>query len=69
MFIYFLSFILFCNVHLHLVFHRCRDEWLGIDGMVTQKNPDENVNHLPSATSCIDGNSNEESLNNSKRFL
>lgn len=28
---------------------------MGVDGMVTQKNPDENVNHLPSATSCKNG--------------
>lgn len=27
----------------------CRNELLGLEGMVTQKNPDENVNHLPSA--------------------
>lgn len=26
-----------------------RSDWLGLDGLVTQKNPDENVNHLPSA--------------------
>lgn len=25
----------------------CRDDWLGLDGMVKQKNPDENVNHIP----------------------
>lgn len=28
----------------------CRSDWVGLDGMVTQKNPDENVNHLPSVT-------------------
>lgn len=27
-----------------------RSEWIGLHGMVTQKNPDENVNHLPSVT-------------------
>ncbi|XP_065169349.1 dentin sialophosphoprotein isoform X2 [Atheta coriaria] len=24
-----------------------KDDWLGLDGMVKQKNPDENVNHIP----------------------
>lgn len=28
------------------------DDWQGLDGMVIQKNPDENVNHLPSAAIC-----------------
>ncbi|KAL1492012.1 hypothetical protein ABEB36_012518 [Hypothenemus hampei] len=37
-----------------------KDEWLGVDGMVTQKNPDENVNHLPSAATCINGLRNVE---------
>lgn len=32
----------------------CRNELLGLEGMVTQKNPDENVNHLPSAApQCV----------------
>lgn len=37
----------------------CRNELLGLEGMVTQKNPDENVNHLPSAApQCVvDGTS------------
>lgn len=26
-----------------------RSDWLGLEGLVTQKSPDENVNHLPSA--------------------
>nr|XP_023012825.1 dentin sialophosphoprotein isoform X1 [Leptinotarsa decemlineata] len=30
-----------------------KDEWQGLDGMVTQKNPDENVNHLHSAAPCV----------------
>lgn len=40
-----------------LVSFFCRNELLGLEGMVTQKNPDENVNHLPSAApqSVVDG--------------
>lgn len=39
------------------MFAICRNELLGLEGMVTQKNPDENVNHLPSAApeSVVDG--------------
>ncbi|KAH1022431.1 hypothetical protein HUJ04_011835 [Dendroctonus ponderosae] len=36
------------------------NEWLGVDGMVTQKNPDENVNHLPSTANCKNGVANGE---------
>ncbi|XP_072379276.1 uncharacterized protein [Diabrotica undecimpunctata] len=54
-----------------------KEDWHGLDGMVTQKNPDENVNHLPSATTCIvDGvnggdhsNPNKRNLANSRRSL
>lgn len=47
-----------------------RNEWQGLDGMVTQKNPDENVNHLPSAASCVvDGiNASGDSLD-AKRYM
>ncbi|XP_008201293.1 dentin sialophosphoprotein isoform X2 [Tribolium castaneum] len=30
-----------------------KNDLLGLDGMVIQKNPDENVNHLPSAAPCV----------------
>lgn len=37
--------------------------------MVTQKNPDENVNHLPSADTCmVDGVTNDDVSNLSKRY-
>lgn len=47
------------------------EDWHGLDGMVTQKNPDENVNHLPSGTTCtVDSiNSTGDSSNLSKRNL
>jgi hypothetical protein len=38
-------------LEIHVCF--CRNDLLGLDGMVTQKNPDENVNHLPSAAPCV----------------
>lgn len=69
------------SLAMSLVFCLCwkkknpEDEWLGVDGMVTQKNPDENVNHLPSAASCVDGISSGESVDkrnvitNSRRSL
>ncbi|KAF7284312.1 hypothetical protein GWI33_022296 [Rhynchophorus ferrugineus] len=74
MWTFILSTCISISLLMSLVFCLCwkkktpnKDEWLGIDGMVTPKNPDENVNHLPSAASCMDGNSNEESFNSSKR--
>ncbi|XP_057664045.1 uncharacterized protein LOC130898635 [Diorhabda carinulata] len=53
------------------------EDWHGLDGMVTQKNPDENVNHLPSVTTVVDGinssgdcsNSNKRNITNSRRSL
>ncbi|CAG9824082.1 unnamed protein product [Phaedon cochleariae] len=44
-----------------------KDEWQGLDGMVTQKNPDENVNHLPSAASCDGDSTNASGDSNDKR--
>lgn len=50
----------------------CRNDLLGLEGMVTQKNPDENVNHLPSAAShCVVDSTfvaNGDSTDASKRF-
>ncbi|CAG9853797.1 unnamed protein product [Phyllotreta striolata] len=47
-----------------------KEDWHGPDGMVTQKNPDENVNHLPSATICaVDGPTSEDVSNLSKRVI
>lgn len=51
-----------------------RNDLLGLDGLVTQKNPDENVNHLPSAVAQIvpDGikNATDEIVNDAnKRFF
>ncbi|CAG9765113.1 unnamed protein product [Ceutorhynchus assimilis] len=52
-----------------------KNEWLGVDGMVTQKNPDENVNHLPSASPCMNRVANGEvsdkrnTISNSRRSL
>lgn len=52
-----------------------RSEWIGLHGMVTQKNPDENVNHLPSVTLQPDVNNSENNHNAgddediSKRFF
>lgn len=48
------------------------DDWQGLDGMVIQKNPDENVNHLPSAAICdVVGisNVNEQSCVNKRYFV
>ncbi|KAJ8921755.1 hypothetical protein NQ315_010666 [Exocentrus adspersus] len=46
-----------------------KSEWQGLDGMVTQKNPDENVNHLPSAASCVDGiHASGDSIDTNKRY-
>lgn len=48
------------------------DDWQGLDGMVIQKNPDENVNHLPSAAICeVDGitNVNDQSCVNKRYHL
>lgn len=48
------------------------DDWQGLDGMVIQKNPDENVNHLPSATICdVDGvnNLNGQTCASKRYFL
>nr|CAI5863925.1 unnamed protein product [Callosobruchus analis] len=62
MWLIFLSWCIGAALAMSLVFCICwrkkppNDDWQGLDGMVTQKNPDENVNHLPSATTCmIDG--------------
>ncbi|KAG5891469.1 hypothetical protein JTB14_004412 [Gonioctena quinquepunctata] len=48
-----------------------KDEWQGLDGMVTQKNPDENVNHLPSVAPCVvDGiTASGDSLDTNKRTV
>ncbi|XP_030761921.1 uncharacterized protein LOC115886770 isoform X2 [Sitophilus oryzae] len=69
----FMSLCVAISLVMSLVFCLCwkkkntKDEWLGIDGMVTQKNPDENVNHLPSTASCVDRISTEDSIDSSKR--
>ncbi|KAK9758846.1 hypothetical protein QE152_g668 [Popillia japonica] len=42
---------------------RHKSEWIGLHGMVTQKNPDENVNHLPSVTLQPDVNNSENNHN------
>lgn len=58
-----LVFIVFCFLS---------DDWQGLDGMVIQKNPDENVNHLPSAAICdVDcvNNVNEQTYVNRRYFL
>lgn len=47
-----------------------RNEWQGLDGMVIQKNPDENVNHLPSAASCVvDGITASGDSLDAKRYM
>ncbi|XP_060525865.1 uncharacterized protein LOC132701732 [Cylas formicarius] len=47
-----------------------KNEWLGVDGMVTQKNPDENVNHLPSSTSFVNsGADKRNTATNTRRSL
>lgn len=45
------------------------DDWQGLDGMVIQKNPDENVNHLPSATICDVDVNNLNGQNCVKRYF
>ncbi|KAK4881600.1 hypothetical protein RN001_004919 [Aquatica leii] len=59
-----------------------KNDLLGLDGLVTQMNPDENVNHLPATTinhvpddvitqvdSAIDANKRSMTLNSSRRSL
>lgn len=62
-----------CLCYCHVCLSLCRNELLGLEGMVTQKNPDENVNHLPSATPrCIvDGTvlASGENVDANKRFI
>lgn len=36
--------------YFYLLYRNFSGDWQGLDGMVIQKNPDENVNHLPSGT-------------------
>ncbi|XP_066152607.1 uncharacterized protein [Euwallacea fornicatus] len=81
MWILLLSMCVFTSLVVSLIFCVCwkhktpKNEWLGVDGMVTQKNPDENVNHLPSAASTKNGvtlaeNSDKRGgLTNSRRSL
>ncbi|XP_066257968.1 uncharacterized protein [Euwallacea similis] len=81
MWIFLLSMCVFTSLVVSLIFCVCwkhktpKNEWLGVDGMVTQKNPDENVNHLPSAASTKNGVTLAENLDkrggltNSRRSL
>ncbi|CAH0552910.1 unnamed protein product [Brassicogethes aeneus] len=70
MYITILSISVLVSLVMSLIFCLCwkkktpSNDWLGLDGMVTQKNPDENVNHLPSAAPCVvDGfNASEDTI-------
>nr|XP_022904227.1 uncharacterized protein LOC111416438 isoform X1 [Onthophagus taurus] len=48
-----------------------KNEWHGLDGMVTPKNPDENVNHLPSIAEAteLDENLRATTITKTRRSL